>query len=112
MVFRSGGEIPPLGLENQSTGSCGPAWRRAGRDSSERGGFADRRVCVDAASSFDAGAGFAVRTESRSARIFRGGYLRNPAGDGKFLEHAVLLCAGEKGPSAGTTRGPEPTQGQ
>src|SRR5260370_38936287 len=32
MAFRGGGEMPPLGLENQSAATCGPAWRLAGRD--------------------------------------------------------------------------------
>ncbi len=111
MVFRGGGEIPPRGLENQSAGGRGPAWRSAGRDSSGRRGSADRRVCFDAASGFDAGAGFAIRTESGGARIFRGGHQRDPAGSREFSEHTNVFRAGEKGPSPGTPRRPEQAQG-
>jgi len=70
MVFRCSGEIPPVGLEKSK--------RRKPRYCLEarRGrflwmpAFANRRVCVDAACGFDTRAGFTVRTESRSARIF------------------------------------------
>src|SRR2546422_1466124 len=112
MVFCGGGEIPPLGLENQSAGSRGPAWRRAGGDSSGRRGSAGGRGCFDGASGFDAGARVTVRTESRSARIFRGGHQRSPAGRRKFVEHASLFGGRGKKPSAGEPRGAEPTQGQ
>src|SRR5260370_14677251 len=112
MVFGGGGEISPRRLENQGAGSSGPAWRSAGRDtvgigSSNRGG-----VCSDSTCGFDHGAGFAIRTEPRSARIFRGGQQRNPAGNREFSEHAIVWRAREKRPSAGTAGGPEQGSGR
>src|SRR5260370_26665577 len=42
MVFRGGGEIPAHGLENQSAGSSGPAWRRCRWDPAGSRGPAGR----------------------------------------------------------------------
>src|SRR5260370_10385058 len=98
MVFRGGGEIPALGLESQSAGSCCPPWRRGGRDSSGRRASAGRRVCVDAASGFDAGAELAVRTESRGPGIVCGGDLGKTAGCRKVNVNTAPFRAREKGP--------------
>jgi len=67
---------------------------------------------LNAASGFSPEPGIAIRTESRSTRIVRGGHQRDPASSRKLREHDSLFRAGKKGRRRGRRGGTEPAQEQ